>query len=294
MKGFEKILSNYDSLSKLQKRIADYIVSNLEEVVFLSVTNLSDILGVSDATIVRFAQQVGYSGFPELKEDLIKYYKFYLNPAERIKRYIGEVGSRELTYSTITKKEIKYLENSIQTINESTFKEAVKLICDTENIYIFGTGSNEPLSTHLYYRLERFGLKVNLISVSGRNLFEKLLLINSNDLIIVYAFYKPSLDFKRLNSIMKEIGVKVILITDSMTPAMIKNANIVLYAKRGPFGSFHSPLVPMAITNALIIAVANRLGENAIKYLKKLTEMRKKYYNNGLDIDIDNKKGEMG
>ncbi len=290
--GFEKILSSYDNLSKSQRKIADFIVSNLGEVVFTSVTELGEKLDVSDATIVRFAQALGYSGFPELKADLIKYYKIYLNPAERIKRYIGEAGSEELTYEGITRKEIKYLEESINTINEKTFQDAVELICSTDNIYIFGTGSNEPLSSHLYYRLERFGLKVSLISVSGRNLFEKLLLLDKNDLMIAYAFYKPSLDFKRLSAITSERGAKLILITDSMTPPMIKNANIILYAKRGPFGTFHSPLVPTAITNALIIAVANRLGDRAIEYLKKLTEMRKKYYIDSTEVSPrENNKG---
>ncbi len=276
--GLRKILSHYDSFSGLQKKIADYIVSNLGEVVFASVTSLSERLGVSDATIVRFAQELGYSGFPELKEELIKYYKIYLDPAIRLEKYIDDTGEEKLTYETITRREIKYLEESIKTINEGVFAKAVEMICTTEKLYIFGTGSNEPLSSHLAYRLARFGLNVTLISVSGRNLFEKLLHVKKNDLMIAFAFYKPSLDFQRVMSISKEKGVKVILITDSHIPPMIKNATLVLYAKRGPFGSFHSPLVPMAITNALIIEAANRLGDKAIESLKQLDEMRKKYY----------------
>ncbi|NOY09247.1 MAG: MurR/RpiR family transcriptional regulator [Spirochaetes bacterium] len=278
--SLQKILIHYDSLSKLQKRIADYIVANLGEVVFMSVTNLGETLGISDATIVRFAQEVGYTGFPELKEELIKYYKIYLDPAIRIEKYIGDTGGEELTYTTITKREIKHLEESVKTVNERAFKQAVDVICTTDNIYIFGTGSNVPLSSHLAYRLARFSLNITLISVSGRNLFEKLLRAGKDDLMIAFAFYKPSLDFQRLMSITKEKGVKVILITDSHIPPMIKNASIVLYAKRGPFGSFHSPLVPMAITNALIIESANKLGKRAIESLKQLDEMRKKYYRN--------------
>ncbi len=276
--SLRKILSRYDSLSGLQKKIADYIVSNLGEVVFASVTSLSERLGVSDATIVRFAQELGYSGFPELKEELIKYYKIYLDPAIRLEKYIDDTGEEQLTYETITKREIKYLEESIKTINEGVFRKAVEMICTVEKVYIFGTGSNEPLSSHLAYRLARFGLNVGLISVSGRNLFEKLLHVKRDDLMIAFAFYKPSLDFQRAMGISKERGVKVILITDSHIPPMIKNATLVLYAKRGPFGSFHSPLVPMAIANALIIETANRLGDRAIESLKQLDEMRKKYY----------------
>jgi len=282
--SLKKILTHYDSLSKLQKRIADYIVANLGEVVFTSVTNLSEILGVSDATIVRFAQELGYSGFPELKDELIKYYKIYLNPAVRIEKYIGDTGSEELTYKSITNREIKHLEESIKTVNEKAFKQAVDAICTTDNIYIFGTGSNEPLSSHLAYRLARFSLNVSLISVSGRNLFEKLLKVRKDDLMIAFAFYKPSLDFQRLMSITKEKGVKAILITDSHIPNMIKNASIVLYGKRGPFGFFHSPIVPMAITNALIIRTANKLGDRAIESLKQLAELRKKYYRNNEEI----------
>ncbi len=229
---------------------------------------------------MRFAKALGYSGFPQFKRALIEYYKIYLNPAVRIERYIDNTSDAKLTYQAITKKEIDYLKESIQTINENTFKSAVKAICNTENLYIFGTGSNEPLASHLAYRLSRFSLKVNLISVSGRNLFEKLIRIQNEDLIIVYSFYKPSVDFRRVMQISKEAGCRTILITDSHIPTMIRDASIVLFAKRGPFGSFHSPLVPMAITNALIIGTANRLGKRAIESLALLGKMRKKYYRN--------------
>ncbi len=289
IENFKKILSSYDNFSRLQRKIADYITSNLGEVVFMSISSLAGTLGVSEATIVRFAQELGYSGFPELKDDLIKYYRYYLNPAERIRKYIGDVGKEEITYKIVTQKEIKFLEDSISTVNEHIFHNAIDKICNAKTVYIFGTGSNGPLASHLAYRLSRFSLNIHLISVSGRNIFEHLLRLTSDDFAVVYAFYKPSVDFKRLMAVFKDNDITSLLITDTLTPPMIKNASMVLYAKRGPFGSFHSPLVPMAITNALIIGVASKLGDKAIDSLKKLEELREKYYSNGLSFfDLKN------
>lgn len=276
--SFEKIIKDYDSLTPQQKKVADYIISNFDEFVFSSISKIADQLQISKATIVRFAQYLGYSGFPELKEDLFQYYKVYLNPAERLKHYISETKNEEFTYENITKRELKYLEESIATIDRQIYDKAIKSICSAETVYVYGNGPNEPMATHLAFRLSRFKLKAVQMSISGRNIFEKLLVINSKDLMIMFAFNRPSIDFIRLMEALKEKRTPVLLITDTMAPPMVRYTDLVLYARRGPVWLFHSPLVPMAITNALIIGVAHQLGEKAVEYLKELSDLREKYY----------------
>ncbi|MEW5815885.1 MAG: MurR/RpiR family transcriptional regulator [Spirochaetota bacterium] len=276
--SFNRIVKEYDSFTGQQKKIAGYIISYFDEFVFFSISQIAAKLSVSKATIVRFAQQLGYSGFPELKEDLFQYYRVYLTPAERLQHYIGETKNEEFTYASITRKELKYLEESISTVDERIYQEAIQAICKAESVYIYGSGPNEPLAGHLAFRLSRFKLKVIKMSDSGKNLFEKLFWINRQDFVVVYAFNKPSTDYISLMEVLKEKGTPVLLITDTLVPPMIRYTRLVLYAKRGPIWLFHSPLVPMAITNALIIGVANQLGEKAVDSLKELSEMRRKYY----------------
>ncbi|MCP4399145.1 MAG: MurR/RpiR family transcriptional regulator [bacterium] len=273
----ERIFQIYDSLSRQQKKIADYITAHLDEVIFISVSNFASTLNVSEATIVRFAQLLDYSGFPELREDLITYYKVVLTPSEKLQRYLRDVKEDESLYQTVTRKEITYLIDSMRDVDEQVFIDTVERICHAETVYIFGSGPNESLANYLASRLWRFKLKTIQVSVLGNDLLEKLLLATPRDFVIVYWFYKPSLDFKKLMAFLNDRELRNLLITDTQSPPMIEDAHMVLYAQRGPFGAFHSMIVPMAITNAIIIGVANSLRERAIEPLKELNEIRKKY-----------------
>jgi len=276
--SYNKILQKYDDLPKQQKKIADYIIRHFDEVVFLSITKLATVLDVSEATIVRFAQNLGHKGFPELKNDLVKYYREYLTPGERMKRSIETMPDDPFNYAQMVDSEIQLLKSSVTTIDRESLKEAVDAILTAKTIYVFGNGGNECLANHLSFRLSRFKLKVIQQSVSGKNLFEKLLVIDKNNLIIDYHFYKSTIDFRRLMDVCEEKHIPVLLITDSILPPLVKKAKIVLHAERGPAGTFHSQVVPVAINNAIIDGVASRLGKKAIRALSELSEMRKKHY----------------
>lgn len=276
--SYNKILQKYDDLPKQQKKIADYIIRHFDEVVFLSITKLATVLDVSEATIVRFAQNLGHKGFPELKNDLVKYYREYLTPGERMKRSIETIPDDPFNYAQMVEFEVQLLKSSVNTIDRESLKEAVDAILLAKTIYVFGNSGNECLANHLGFRLSRFKLKVIQQSVSGKNLFEKLFVIDKNDLIIDYHFYKSTIDFRRLMDVCEEKHIPVLLITDSILPPLVKKAKIILHAERGPVGTFHSQVVPVAINNAIINGVASRLGKKAIQALSELSEMRKKHY----------------
>jgi DNA-binding MurR/RpiR family transcriptional regulator len=278
--SYNRILEKYDDLPKQQKKIADYIISRYDEVVFFSITKLASTLQVSEATVVRFAQNLGHKGFPELKEDLVKYYREYLTPGERMKRSIEELPDDPLQYRGHVTREIQLLQDSMQALDNDNFIKAVDQIVNANRIYIFGNGGNECLANHLTFRLSRFKLNAIQQSVSGKNLFEKLLQIQSTDMIVAFHFYKPTIDFRRLMEVCSEKKIPVLLITDSLSPPMIRDADIILLAPRGSAGTFHSQVVPMAINNALINGVASRMGDRAVNALQELSELRRKHYFN--------------
>jgi DNA-binding MurR/RpiR family transcriptional regulator len=115
-------------------------------------------------------------------------------------------------------------------------------------------------------------------SVSGKNLFEKLLQVEKTDLIVAYHFYKPTIDFRRLMEVSTEREVPVVLVTDSLVPPMIRHAKVILFAPRGSAGTFHSQVVPLSINNPLINGVASKLGDRAVQALQERSEMRRKHY----------------
>lgn len=280
---YDKILANYENLSNLHKKIADYIISNFHEAVFLSVTELARSSGTSEATIVRFAKKIGYDGFMDFKQDLVTYFKEYMKINGRIRQSIDVISKARPSYEELTRKEIQLLENSVRSIDDAVYYEAIQAICAARMTYIFGNDLNISLADDLCYRLSRFKLRATSASISGHSVFEKLLLIDSKDLAIIFDFYKPSVDFRRLMDILEEKEVPVILITDTRVPPMMKSARIVLYAERGANDLFNSQVVPVAVSNALVVGVAYKLGDDAIEALKELSELHKNYSFNKLE-----------
>ena len=279
----ETIHSKYSDLPKQLKKIADYLTFNLQDAIFYSISELAAKLEMSESAIVRFSKNIGYSGFPELKKELVNYYKYHSHPAQKIQSYLDKLPHDDFLYTTMIKKEIDYLGKSVNSIDRDVFYRAVDKICSGENIYIFGHGTSESLACFLNFRLNRFDLKTTRISETGRNLLEKLVHITEKDFVIVYcffkSFYKSSYDNEYLMEFLKREKIPNLLITDLQSNPILRSADLVLSAKRGPFGTFQSQIVPMAITNALIIATAEKLGNGAFKTLERLENLRS-YYNN--------------
>jgi DNA-binding MurR/RpiR family transcriptional regulator len=274
---YDQILTHYNNLPNLHKRIADFIITNIHEVVFYSIIELANASGISESTIVRFSRKLGYKGFPDFKQELVNYYKEYMKIDGRIRHSIAELPKSRITYEELTRKEISYLENSIRSIHPGSFYQAVRAICDADMTYLFGNDLNISLANDLCFRLSRFKLRASSASLSGHSIFEKLLLITEKDLAIIFDFYKPSVDFRRLMDILREKHVSVILITDTLVPPMVQSANIVLCAERGTLDQFSSQVVPVAISNALVMGVANELGDKAIDALRELSELHANY-----------------
>ena len=288
---FLQIHEAYDRLPKKQKRIADYISTNVQEVIFYSITELAAVLDTSEAALVRFAQSLGYSGYPQLRKVLIQYYKEHLSAANRIKSYLGEIKGQDFIYPGMVRKEIEYLSESVASIDKNNFNSAVRYICRADTVYVFGSGSNESLATYLCFRLNRFRKKTVFIPDTGKNIFEKLILLTPKDFVVVYAFYKPTTDIINLLDFVHKKQIPNLLITDTRVPLMVRNAHLVLCAKRGPFGVFLSSLVPMAVTNALIIRVAEKLGERAMEALRELSDIRTTYFHEEVsDLSAGNKR----
>jgi len=272
-----KITTHYKILTPQQKKIANYILDNMNDVIFNNVSYLAEMAETSVASVIRFAQALGYPGFPQLKEDLIQYYKSQMDIAERFKRTIENLPEGHPSYADITRSEIAYLERSINELDQGSFDHAVELMCSAERLYIFGNGSNECLANNLFFRLHRLGMKVEQLSQSGHCLVERLFKINPQDVIVIFDFFSPSIDTSRIHELKQSSSYTIISITDTGNPQMTKKSDLVLNAKRGSSKFFHSHVVPTAIINALIIAVARALGDPAVENLKRLSHLREKY-----------------
>jgi DNA-binding MurR/RpiR family transcriptional regulator len=272
-----KITTHYASLTPQQKKIANYILDNLNDVIFNNVSYLAEKADTSVASVIRFARALGYEGFPQLKDDLIEYYRKQMDIGGRFKRTIESLPEGNPSYSDITQSEIACLQRSINELEQKEFERAVELMCAAKHLYIFGNGSNECLANNLFFRLNRLGMEVVQLSESGHILVEKLFRVEPEDVIVVFDFFTPSLDTTRIHELKQRNNYTIVSVTDTGNPQMIRNSEVVLNAKRGSSKFFNSHVVPTAIINALVIAVARNLGEPAVVNLRKLSKLREKY-----------------
>ncbi len=293
MNCYKKILSTYDSLPKQQKKIADYIVLNINEVVFFSITMLATELDVSEATIVRFAQNLGYKGFPELKKDLVHYYQNYLTPGERLKNSIQILAGGDFSFEKAMRHELKCLEETIDTVNTTLFIELVDTICTARKVFVFGLGkSNEPVVSYLSFRLGRFGVDVKAIPDSGINMMESIPSIEKNDLVIIYQFLKVSPDYYSLTNALQGTGAALFLITDNKKLDLVKVVDRVITVNRGPLENYHTLTVPFAVTSAIILGVAEKMADKAVDYTSKVGHFRREYYKNMHEAYLPYMEGE--
>jgi DNA-binding MurR/RpiR family transcriptional regulator len=276
---YKKILASYDSMSRQQKKIADCIISNMNEVVFYSITKFAEKLDVSEATIVRFSQNLGYKGFPELKRDLVYYYQNYLTPGERLKNSLQDLDGENFSFEKVMREELKMIEDTIDSVNQDLFWELVRSICGADTVFIFGLGrSNDPLVSYLGFRLSRFGIKTKEVPNSGINMMEAIPFIGERDIVVIFHFYKASPDYNCLTKALQSVEAEVFLITDNKKPEIVKAVNKVITVNRGAAEKYHTLTVPFTFTSAVILGVAETLGSAAIDFTSKIGVLRSDYY----------------
>ncbi len=280
---FKRRLESYFSrLTKSEQRIASYLLSNLDQAAFLTASELARHLDVSEATIVRFARSVGYKSFPELRRHVQEIYRVKATPATRLQHKLADLKDKEEhVLSQIIDMELQYLSEVPHSVKTADFDRAVKIVANAQRIFVFGQGASRFLADLVEFRLRRFGMNALSVTESGRDLIEKLLLLQRSDVVIANIFHRVTAEVVAVLEHSRALGCKVVMLTDILEPGFKAKADVILAARRGPVSTFHSLTVPMAILNALILAVAMNRSKESIAYLDLLQKLRAEY---GLDI----------
>jgi DNA-binding MurR/RpiR family transcriptional regulator len=280
---FQRRLSDsFPTLTKSEQRIASYLLSSHDEAAFLPAAEIAKRLDVSEATIVRFAKAIGYDSFPELRRVLQEIFRLQVTPATRLKQKLADLKTGEgNVLSKIVEMEIQYLTEALHSIQSEDLDCAVDLILKGRNIYIFGVGPSRILADLVELRLRRFGFSAHGLTESGRDLADQLLQLQKGDVLLATGFHRLTGELVAVLGHAQALGCKSILLTDVLGPTFKDKVDVILSARRGPVSTFHSLTVPMAILNAIILAVAMSRSESSLLALDRLQELRETY---GLDI----------
>ncbi len=268
---------HFDTLTKSGKRIANYLLDNQDEAAFISAAELAARLGLSEATAVRFAQSLGFKGFPEMRAVLQASFRNRVTHSVRVRERIGDLRSEGDIFERLTVSEIDYLTQALHTVDRDAIHRAVELLQSTNRVFVFGLGPSITLVDLLEIRLQRFGRHAIPLTTTGREILESLLLMTSDDLLFAIGFFDVNPTLRFVLDHAHECGCRSILLTDTLGSILGDRANVVLAARRGPVSAFHSLTVPMTIINTLLLALVQTDQERAIPHLDRLDELRRSY-----------------
>ncbi len=249
------IQNNLQSFSKSQKKIASYILEQYDKAAYMTALKLGNEVGVSESTVVRFANALGYEGFPELQEELREIVKNKLTTLQRYEIMLEKVGNQDILTKVINS-DISKLKSTVEQIDKEAFDAAAEAILNSKKIYILGVRSSTALASFFGFYLNLLFENVRLVSTtSASEMFEQILKVKEGDAVIGITFPRYSRRTVKALEYAKSKGASVIGITDTPQSPITNCSDIALYAKSNMISFVDSLVAPLSLINALIVAI---------------------------------------
>lgn len=284
------IQEKYDNFSKGQKLIANYIVEHYDKAAYLTAAKLGEIVGVSESTVVRFAIELGYDGYPKLQKVLQELIKSKLTSVQRI-----EVSSNRINEDNVLKSvlqsDIDKIKITLEQIDLNDFNNVVETILSAKRIFILGVRSSATLASFLGFYFNLIFDNVRLVhTTSVSEMFEQIMRAQSGDVVIGISYPRYSKRTIKALQYAKAQGAKTIAITDSIESPVAQCADMSLLA-RSDMASFVDSLVaPLSVINALIAAIGMKRKDDIYNTFEHLEKVWDEY--NVYDKD-DNHDGKL-
>lgn len=252
------ISSGANSFSKGQRRIAKYITDNFDKAAFMTASKLGETVGVSESTVVRFAADLGYDGYPAMRKALQEMIKNRLTTVQRIEVSRSLAESPDILTSVLSS-DVEKIRMTLEETNRDDFNRAVNAIISAKNIYVLGLRSSAALANFMGFYLNLLFPNVHIINESAASdVFEKMLRISKGDVFIAISFPRYSRRTIKAMDFAASREAEIIGITDTETSLVAQVADIKLYAKSEMVSFLDSLVAPLSLINALIVAAANK------------------------------------
>ncbi len=273
---FEIIEAAYPSLSKSQKRIADYYLYNYDQAVFMTAKKLAQRLGISESTVVRFAVTVGYKGFPKLQEHLRVSIKNVMTTKQRL-TIKKEPQSLEDNIRNSFARDVQDIRSTHESLNIKNVQMIAKALMKSKRIYVIANRSSKIIADYLVYYLNFFHPDVHATHHGVNEIYEQLNHLMEEDLVVIINFPRYTNRTLELAKLVHSKGIAILAVTDAQDAPIVQYATYELYASYS-FDSFiDSHTASMSLINALVTAIAYENYEEASERLQHLEELWKQY-----------------
>ena len=272
--------------SKGQRLIAGFITEHYDKAAFMTAAKLGNTVGVSESTVVRFATELGYDGYPKMQKAMQEMIRDKLTSVQRIEVTQSRISGGNVLENVLSK-DIEKIRRTIEETSKEDFENAVNAIAKARTIYIFAVRSSAALASFLGYYYSLIFENVKIINNYGETeIYEKLFRISSDDVIIGISFPRYSNAAIQALTFAKRRGAGVIALTDSASSPIAAVADHVLIAKSDMAAVVDSLVAPLSMINALIVATVLRMDDevkHTFGMLESIWEEYDVYQNNRKD-----------
>ena len=274
MPAIKQILTKVSALNGAQRRLGHYLQNDSSALLHSNVNELAQAVGVSNATVVRFAQSLGYKGFPEFKREIQREMRRRLRAADRMEETFAQLRGEENILVKLINRDIQLLQETVQAVSYPDFHKAVELILRARKVFLIGLNASMALAYLLHFRLMRVKKDAHWIFLTGgTSLLEQLSFMQGSDVLIAIDFLQVPREIQTALQHAKKVGASVLGITDFPNSPIAKAAHVCLYAKRGLHTTVNSLTPAFSLVNALAIAVGWAKKSDSIKALTDLDKL---------------------
>ncbi len=272
--------------SKGQRLLAGYITESYDKAAFMTASRLGKTVGVSESTVVRFAVELGYDGYPEMQKAMQDMVLNRLTSVQRIEVANDRIGTQDVL-TTVLQSDADKLRQTGEIISREDFQAAVNAIRNAKRIYILGARSVAPLANFLGYYLNFMFNDVRIITASGASeVFEKLVALDKDDVVVAFSYPRYSAATVKGAQYSRATGATVIGFTDSRLSPLGQNSDYVVVAKSDMVSLVDSIVAPLSVINALIVALAAGQEQRLTKTFDALEQVWEEY--NVYEKRVDN------
>lgn len=272
-----KMNKAFSSMSKGQKKLANYITASYDKAVFMTAAKMGETVGVSESTVVRFATLLGYKGYPEFQKALEKLVQDKLNSIERIEVASGKMTRQEVL-EAVLRADAEKIKLTLDTLDREAFEIAIDSILEAKRIYIVGIRSCAPLAAFLGFYLNLMFDEVTIVTTNNSSeVFEQMMRINEEDCIIGISFPRYSMRTLKAMEFANNRNAKTVTITDSRNSPMNLYSSCNLLARSDMASIVDSLVAPLSVINALIVSLCIKKQDNVIDNLEMLENIWNEY-----------------
>lgn len=286
MNILSKLQNETHRFSKSQRAIARYILEAYDKAAFMTANALGRAVGVSESTVVRFAVELGYDGYPTMQKALQEMVVNRLTSVQRIGAMGDRLGNQDVL-SMVIQSDMDKLRQTDEIVSRQDFHAAVDAILNARRVFVLGVRSTAPLANFLGYYLQQMLDTVHIVTSSGTSaVFEQVISADEQDAVVAFSFPRYSTSTAQGAQYCRSKGTKVIGVTDSLDSPLGRNCDHVLLTKSDMISLVDSLTAPLSICNALIVAIAARRGSSLEQRFSELESLWEKY-------NVYEKQGEL-